>query len=199
MKRIDVDFSWDPPRFGRIAGALLMLAAASMVGAAIHLHDQARTEMQELMARQSRLVRAESAAGAAGAKDLHRELRGELHAAGAVIAKLNTPWDSLFGAVEDIRTEEAVLLSIEPDAEQRRVRLTGEARDLPSALEYVRRARATRVLRSAYLVQHQVVVQDPQRPVRFALEARWSDADDAPSARSGTATGDPSPGGGRGE
>jgi hypothetical protein len=65
------------------------------------------------------------------------------------------------------------VLSIEPDHSKRLVHITGESRDLPTALAYVQRLQKSTLLRYPMLDTHDLKTDDPQHPVRFALSAEW--------------------------
>jgi hypothetical protein len=95
-----------------------------------------------------------------------------------VATELGTPWTSLLleleAASRDTQGQVAVL-SIEPDHEKHRVRISGESRSLPLALAYVERLQKTHALRYPMLDSHEVKADDPERPVRFALTADWEE------------------------
>ena len=68
------------------------------------------------------------------------------------------------------------MLAIEPDHAKHRVRVTAEARTLELAIAYVQRLRKTEVLHFPMLDNHELRVDDKDRPVRFQISADWSDA-----------------------
>ena len=82
-------------------------------------------------------------------------------------------WLELLDAIVSTRGETVALLSIQPDARARTVRITAEAKSLGEALEYMRRLAAHPRLAGAHLVNHEIVQQDAQKPVRVQLLARW--------------------------
>jgi hypothetical protein len=100
-------------------------------------------------------------------------LRTEMRFARRVIEQLDTPWLALFAAVETAYDDNVTLLGVEPEPERREVRLIAEAKDVEAMLAYVRQVRQSPVLRDAWLANHQVNQQDPLRPVRFSIIARW--------------------------
>jgi len=100
-------------------------------------------------------------------------LRTEMRFARHVIEQLDTPWPTLFAAVETAYDDNVTLLGVEPEPERREVRLLAEAKDAEAMLAYVRQVRQSPVLRDAWLVNHQVNQQDPLHPVRFTINARW--------------------------
>ncbi|HYI85621.1 MAG TPA: hypothetical protein VEX61_00865, partial [Burkholderiales bacterium] len=62
---------------------------------------------------------------------------------------------------------------IQPDAQQRLVRLTAEARNEGQMLEYLRRVGAAGRFSEVHLVSHQLREDDPLRPVQFSLQATF--------------------------
>jgi Tfp pilus assembly protein PilN len=90
-----------------------------------------------------------------------------------VIQKLNLPWDDLFVILEQAKGENIALLGVEPNAKDSKVKLTGEAKDFKSMFDYVRALRAQPVLTNVYLLDHKIDDQNPDKPIRFTLEAAW--------------------------
>jgi Tfp pilus assembly protein PilN len=98
----------------------------------------------------------------------------EMKRASEVVLELARPWGDLFATAESARTPDIALLSIESDNDKQRVRISGEAKTLDSVLEYLRVLSLRPVLADVYLQSHELQKQDPQRPVRFVLNAEWS-------------------------
>lgn len=95
----------------------------------------------------------------------------EVQHANEVLRKIGMPWDDLFRAVESSASKNVVLLSMEPDMEKRVMKINGEAKDIPSMLEYVTQLGGQEMFASVYLQSHQIQLQSQDRPVRFALLA----------------------------
>jgi hypothetical protein len=95
----------------------------------------------------------------------------EVKAAEAVVRRLTVPWGSLVQALEEAATRDVALLQLQPDAENRTVRLTAEARSAEAMFAYARRLGAAKGLADVHVVSHQVQREDPQRPIQFALQA----------------------------
>lgn len=175
MKALDIDFGCSKRPTGQILGMLMLGAAfASAAGLGWH-YLQLRTEAETWQADLSRIDRSANAPRVKDSPEERERLLAELRHANRIIDKLDTPWDALFGAVETTAGEQAVLLGVEPDAERREVRLTGEAKDSAAMLDYLRELRRTPAIRDAHLTGHQINVQDPQRPVRFIVLANWTE------------------------
>jgi hypothetical protein len=105
-----------------------------------------------------------------------RELQQEIRIANTVLEHIAVPWDALFRELETSFDDSVALLSMQPDARNRVVRIGGEAKDLQTLLDYTRRLDATGVISNVYLVGHEMKSQDPQRPVSFSLVAAWSES-----------------------
>jgi hypothetical protein len=101
------------------------------------------------------------------------ELRNEIQLANAVLQQIALPWDGLFRELERSGDKTVSLLSVQPDLQNRLVRIGGEAKSLRAVVEYARRLDKTGVLYNVYVVGHEVKTQDPQRPVAFSLVAAW--------------------------
>jgi hypothetical protein len=99
-------------------------------------------------------------------------------AAAKVAGELGTPWTAVLSDLEAASHSAAgsvSVLSIEPDAEKHRVRINGESRNLSEALAYLGKLQASRSLLYPMLDSHEVVTDDKDHPVRFAMTAQWRD------------------------
>lgn len=96
--------------------------------------------------------------------------------AGKIANELGTPWTAVLADLETASRDSAgaiSVLSIEPDHDKRRVRISGESRDLAVALDYLQKLQVSRSLRYPMLDSHEVVADNKDHPVRFALTAEW--------------------------
>ena len=80
-------------------------------------------------------------------------------------------WESLLVSLEAAGNESVTLLALEPGA--RDISISGEASDLGAALDYVKRLQNAAVFADAHLVKHELIKENPYRPVRFTLLAGW--------------------------
>ncbi len=129
--------------------------------------DAQKSEISKMMRRAPSKV-------AASGRD-NREVQLEVRIANGVIEQMVIPWDRLFDRMESAADEEIALLSIQPDAANRMVRINGEAKSFAAMLDYSRRLEGTDLLTSVFLMSHEIKTQDPQKPVAFALSANWSE------------------------
>lgn len=165
-RRLELDYLAPPGR--PLWPGIALLALSLALGAHLFLRYQgARQELVRLEA-ESGLILPERRP----VRVLPRErLQAEAKAAEAVVRELTLPWAALIGALEQAATRDVALLQLQPDADQRRLRLTAEARDREAMFAYLRRLEAAPRLGEVHLVSHRVHEEDPQRPIEFSVQA----------------------------
>ena len=97
----------------------------------------------------------------------------DIQRANLVIEELVVPWERLFDAIEDADLGGLGALALTPNARDRTLRLTGEARDLNELLAYVDRMGAQSLLGEVHLQGYNTVVRDGQPVLSFTLAAVW--------------------------
>ena len=98
----------------------------------------------------------------------------EIKVANDVIMRLSLPWSELFNALEEANSSNIALLGIEPDAGKRLVRVSGEAKNSAALFAYIRVLQANKAMTSVYLKHQQVQERNPEKPIRFTLDASWT-------------------------
>ena len=169
MKRppLELDFVATPRRL-RLAGLMVMVLALGVAGTLLHKHQSAQQRLQQLQAAESLL------SSARAPRVVPRErLDEQLKSAQATVRQLALPWAELIDALERSAMREVSLLNIQPDAQQRLLRLTAEARSEAQMLEYLRRVGAAGRFSEVHLVSHQLRDDDTQRRVQFSLQATF--------------------------
>ena len=101
-----------------------------------------------------------------------KNIDGELKNAEAVMRQLALPWKEMVGAVEKAARPEIAVLQMQPDAQQRQLRLTAEAPNEKAMLDYLARLADAPVLADVYIASHQVLLEEPRRPIQFTVLAR---------------------------
>jgi hypothetical protein len=101
-------------------------------------------------------------------------LAQELKDANVVLDRLALPWDGLFADVEAAVVPDIALLGVQPDTRGRLVNLEGEARDLKALLTFLARLEAAPGLLDAHLKRHEIRQNDPNRPLAFTIQAKWT-------------------------
>jgi len=157
------------PVTARVAAiAALTLCAVALVQ--VLDYREAREEVDaQLAALQAR------AAAPSAAPSTPRTPVGEHEAlaVNAAVAQLNLPWRALHDAVRAATPQNVALLALEPDAKRHVLRITAEAKSSDDMLAYVSLLEREEWFASITLVRHEVVEQDPNRPLRFQLDAGW--------------------------
>nr|WP_316643325.1 PilN domain-containing protein [uncultured Roseateles sp.] len=88
----------------------------------------------------------------------------------AALSSLSTPWDAWFVQLEAVADRKVVLMALQPEADGRRVRLSGEARQFDDLLAYMTRLEAAPGFANVFLSEHGEAVQGG---VSFTLTADW--------------------------
>ena len=164
LHRLSIDFRRAPQRSPWAARALMAVAAAVALDSGLAYRD-ARHVIDR---NQEALALAQPVATPRASKE-------EVALARETVERLATPWDGLFGALEQAASEQVALLAVEPDAKAGKVMISGEGKDYLAALTYVLNLSRSDALTSVQLVRHEMKPEDPQRPVSFAVSATWTE------------------------
>lgn len=171
MRRLKLDFQRKTASLG---GGVVLLAIALLLGGKLFAdYRDVTAEIERGVATLARLERlAGHKAEHAGKHDAD-PYSAEIKRANEVIDQLALPWDQLFAAVEGAAGKDVALLAIQPDKRKGEVAIGGEAKNVAAMLDYMRRLNEAKQLRKVDLLSHQIQQQDPQKPVRFNLSAKW--------------------------
>ncbi|WP_317201865.1 hypothetical protein [Janthinobacterium sp.] len=178
MSRMRIDFA--PPGLRRSlfhahpalwAGAALGLAlcagAAVLGGEALRRQDALRAQALAQEQRAARRgVPAPAAKIAIGAE--------QAAAVNAAVLQLNLPWRELQDAVAAATPPAVALLSLEPDARKRLLKLGAEVKRSEDMIAYIEELKRQELFTGVALTRHEINEQDPNKPIRFQLEATWA-------------------------
>ena len=159
------------PRRSRLAGIGVMVLAVAVAGMLLHKQWEAQQRLQRLDAADS-LLRTSPAPRAVPRERLDEQVKS----AQAVVRQLALPWAELIDSLERSAMRDVSVLHVQPDAQQRLMRVTAEARGEAQMLEYLRRVGAARGFSEVHLLSHQVREDDPARPIQFSLQASFRSA-----------------------
>jgi Tfp pilus assembly protein PilN len=157
-----------PRRRSRTAGFALLAVALVLAGGLVLKQRETQQQLHELDAAAALLNAPRPALVIPRDK-----LEGEMKSAQATVRQLALPWAQLIDSLERASMKDVALLNIQPDAQSRVLRVTGEARREELMLQYLRRLSATGNFVEVHLVSHQVREDDPQRPIQFSVQARF--------------------------
>ena len=166
--RVRLDFV-APVHKAPVVGALLLAAGIGAMATVAFAFDRKLRERNRLEA-----VLEPAARPRHSAPD-PETLKGAAEAA-AVERELGIPWTRLLAELEDASRDSASsvsLLHVEPDPGKRQLRITAEVRNLPDALNYLKRLQKIAALRFPMLESHERLKDDPQHPLRVKLSAEW--------------------------
>lgn len=171
--KLHLDYAAAPHATPKWVWALLAISL-SAVAVAVWQYQRLSAERAGLALQlQSRSVTTSAPRVAPLSGEAQAVQKEQVKQANAVLAELGRPWMIMFAQLEAAADKEIALLQVRPDAAKGRVQIVGEARHLADVLEYVRRLTTEGAMNDVVLEQHEVVEADAQKPVRFALSARW--------------------------
>ncbi|MBI5279835.1 MAG: hypothetical protein HY854_25615 [Burkholderiales bacterium] len=93
-----------------------------------------------------------------------------------LVRQLNTPWPTLLDTLEERASPDVALVAIEPDARSGNVRIQAEAKSLGALLDYANGLATAPGVKTVRLLRHETHEQDPARPLRLSIEARFGAA-----------------------
>ena len=174
MRALSLDFRREESSTGWLGIALLVAALAGVVVSAdryLELADQLAAE--KASSRDAAAAAARKKTSAAVPRGDPQTLAAEIKHANEILIQLTLPWGDLFASAESSGTPDVALLSIESETDKRRVKISGEAKNLESILDYLRYLKSRPTLVDVYLQSHELQKQDTQQPVRFVVSAEW--------------------------
>jgi hypothetical protein len=144
-----------------------------------HLQYRARLHQHERRVAQ---VAAATAAPVAPAAAVRPPLPpAQASAVNAAVRQVNLPWRALHDAIGAATPPAVALLALEPDAHKSSVRITAEARTSDAMIAYVEQLRTVEWFSGVLLSRHEINEQDPNRPIRFQIDAQWQPAQGKPA------------------
>jgi Tfp pilus assembly protein PilN len=165
-RRVELDYI-APARQPVWAGLGVLAFSLVVAAGLLSRHQTAQQELARLETESGLILPQRQPVKAMSKERLDEETKN----AEAVVRRLTLPWASLIGTMEEAATREVAILQLQPDAEQRVLKVTAEARNRDAMFEYLRRLSASKGLAEVHLVSHQVQLEDPQHPIQFSVQA----------------------------
>lgn len=178
MKQIRIDFA--PPSLARTLHrtgprawclallALLLCAAAGFTGWQLMARQQVLDS--ELAAARARIPAPLKVVPTAPPAPIGALQGGAVNAA---VMQLNLPWSALHDAIAAATPSTIALLALEPDPRRRSMKITAEAKTSDAMIGYIEQLKQQALFGSVALVHHEINELDPNRPLRFQLDAQW--------------------------
>ena len=167
-RRLELDHL-APIRYPRWPGYALLAVSLLVAGEMTQRYREAQNEAERLEATQGLLVTKRPAASKAPKSRIDEQAKE----VDAVVRQLTLPWGPLIETVENAGTKDVAILQLQPEAQQRVLRIAGEARSQDAMVDYLKRLAEARGFAQVHLLSHQVQQDDPNRPVQFAAQASF--------------------------
>ena len=179
MRKVRIDFAPPgvrrtlhrmPPNAWALVPAALALAVNVVTGGLKY-----RDELDAIarLRTQAQVQTAQTQAQARQAVPARAVPEAQANAVNAAVLQLNQPWRGLHDAIQAATPAGIALLALEPDAKKSSVRITAEARSSDDMIAYVARLQDVDWFNAVLLTRHEISEQDPNRPIRFQIDAQW--------------------------
>lgn len=168
LPRLQIDYIVTPRR-PRWLGYALLAVALAIAGDLVVRYQAMQLELKRVETAKDLLSTERRAPQPIPKGRLDEQVKN----AEAVVRQLALPWALLIQTLEEAAIKEVAILQLQPEAQQRLLKITAEARTNETMLEYLRRLAAAKTLSEVHLLSHQVQTEDPQRPIQFAVQARF--------------------------
>ncbi len=166
--RLELDYVV-PARRPRWLGLLLLTVALGISADLALRFREARDTLSHIEAMQGPLNTDRPSAKPVPAERLDEQVK----AAETAVRQLTLPWATLIEVLESAAVADVAVLQVQPEAQQALLRLTAEARNRGAMLQYVRNLAATDALNNVHFLNHQVQLDDPQKPLQFSIQAAF--------------------------
>jgi Tfp pilus assembly protein PilN len=179
MRKIKIDFAprgvhrtlfHIHPAVPALAGAGVLLCAAAAFGG-WQLAEQRREREHQLQHLRERVAKLSARPAAEVARVAIPEAQATF--VNAAILQLNLPWRELQDAVLAATPRTVALVAMEPDPRKRVLKITAETRTSDDMVDYVAALKDQESFSGVILTRHEINDADPNRPLRFQLEATW--------------------------
>jgi Tfp pilus assembly protein PilN len=167
-RRLELDYVVAPRR-PLWLGLLLLAIALAVAADLVKRFGAARDERSRIETTQGLLNTDRPAAKAVPIERLDEQVKS----AETIVRQLTLPWATLIEVLEGANTKDVAVLQVQPEAQQRVLRITAEARHHKAMLQYLQKLAGNRALEEVHLLNHQVQTDDPQKPLQFSVQASF--------------------------
>ena len=167
-RRLDLDHL-APLRRPRWPGYALLVVSLAVAAETTQRYRETQVELERHAATQGMLSVKRPAPPRASKQRLDEEVKE----VDAVMRQLTLPWGPLIESIENAGTQDVAILQLQPEAQQRVLRIIGEARTQDAMVDYLKRLADARGFAQVHLLSHQVQQDDPPRPEQFAAQASF--------------------------
>lgn len=161
MARLEFDFHTRPARPGRL-GIVLALAGAVALGLGWNALQASRAAGAGLALQ---IAAHEQNKPRPATQPAARPDDAQAH----IVAQLAYSWQPAFDALAAARSKKIALVSLDAVQAKSQLKLEAEARRLADAVDFIDALRQQPGVKRAVLIQHEVMLDDAQQPVRFNI------------------------------
>ncbi len=90
------------------------------------------------------------------------------------VMQLNLPWRALHDTIGAATPANIALLALEPDARRRTIKISAETKTSDAMIAYIEALKEQELFTGVVLTRHEINELDPNKPIRFQLEAEWT-------------------------
>jgi len=175
MRQLSIDYLRENQTQHRVGMAMIAVAVALVLALGMYYRSLTvqSARLEDSVAKVERKLHPEHGGMMVSAVDAQQAVV-EIKNANEVIMQMTLPWNELFNALEEANSNDIALLGIEPDAKNRRVRVSGEAKNSEALFTYLRSLQAIKSMSGVYLKSQQVQERSREKPIRFTLDASWT-------------------------
>ena len=176
MRSLKLYFPYRSQRTPLVDYALLLTGGLLLLGVAYQF-KQITTDVHAWEVREAHFMQQqkENRQSKVPIARIRKVTQQEVKQVNAVLQQLDLPWEQLFDALEMADSPDIALLSLQPDVSGKTIRLTGEARHLAAAVEYVQALELEPALKHAHLVSYKTRQDHPYHPIIFSMSAMWQE------------------------
>lgn len=171
MQRLWLDYRQPPPGH-RWPGFALLAIGIAVTAWLIVLHRTLEEEIEQREVRVIKLQRQADQPQQPQPTDGYRKAIPDF-LAHALASQSGAVWEKRFSALESAGNESVTLLTLIP--EKQGLTLTGEAKNLVAARDYVKRLQGVPTLTGTHLADYAVAKDQPLHPIRFTVITRWQE------------------------
>ena len=175
MRQLDIDFGTAKRGLTPLSAVLLVIGVLLLLITSWELWSVE----EELIPLREQLLRIkQQTPGRPAASTAAHLSPKEIEAINHAIRQLNLPWELLLSVFEGEKYRVAALLALTPNTQAsnsglQALRIQAEAKSADDMEEFVKALQEERIFSNVVITHHEINDQDPNKPIRFTVDANW--------------------------
>lgn len=156
-----------------VVGIIVLLLSLTMTFFTWQLYETTTIEQNTLslkLSQVNRLVTQEETPLTVVTSEISQEQLKQIQ---TTVGALTIPWDGLLQSIEKSDMQDIALLNLEPNSKKQLITISGEAKSLQVALDYIQKLEAQPMLDKVYLQKYNIDEANQFKPVKFTLSTQW--------------------------